>query len=32
MNEIIEDIGFADIHAIKDCWEDLNKIHEEDSL
>jgi GNAT superfamily N-acetyltransferase len=32
MDEIIEDIQFSDIYAIKSCWEDLNKIHEEDSI
>jgi len=32
MTEIIEDIDFSKISIIKNCWQELNKIHEEDSL
>ena len=30
--EVIEDIKLSDIQAIKPCWEDLNIIHEQDSV
>ena len=32
MNERIEDIPLGDVYVIKSCWEDLNLLHEEDSV
>jgi len=32
MTEIIEDIKFSKIGILKNCWQELNKIHEHDSL
>lgn len=32
MSEIFQDISLGEISILKECWEELNKIHETDSV